>query len=287
MSVQPIVCDACGSEVPYGRLSCAQCGQLLASVAGVHRASPIGATEHADGDGPTTTLPGAGAPVATRPLPPVLADVGPRVRAADRPVAAATPGAYVPPPVFAADFPSMPAAVPAPARAWAGTNGSDADVVTPTGSASPAEGAGRSLGSIDAAKVEEFAGWLAVAGSALAAVGFLLPWSDSVVGASGVGYFDRWGLAGPGHPLVVLGLLGVLALGVVRNPVPVWVRVGLPGLGLGALLIGLVWPYQLGPLGADPGALAVTVGAVMLVAAGIIALAGRRSDRHAEHDQSV
>jgi hypothetical protein len=230
---------------------------------------------------------GAGASVAARPLPPVLADVDPQGRPADRSMVAATPGAYVPPPIFAPDFPAMPAAAPAPARAWAGGNGADADVIPPTGASRPAARNERGLGSIDAAKVEEFAGWLAVAGSALSAVGFLLPWSGSVVGASGVGYFDRWGLAGPGHLLVVLGLLGILALGIVHNPVPVWVRVGLAGLGLGALLVGLVWPYLLGPLGADPGALAVTVGALMLVVAGIIALAWRHAGRHAGHDPSV
>ncbi len=106
----------------------------------------------------------------------------------------------------------------------------------------------------------------------------------SVIGANGVGYFDRWGFAGPGHVVVVVGLLGVLAAAILRDRVPIWLGIGLPGLGLGALLVGLVWPYLFGPLGAQLGAIAVALGAVMLVVAGIAALI---VDRHAEADELV
>jgi hypothetical protein len=181
------------------------------------------------------------------------------------------PGAYLPP------IPAQPAGPPAPARAWAGHDGDAA--------AAPATGP-TAAGSVtvDRARVAEFTGWLSVAGSALAAVGFLLPWSDSVIGASGVGYFDRWGLAGPLHVFVVLGLLAVLALALTSNPIPLWVRVGLPGLGLGALLLGLVWPYLLGPLGSSAGVLIVSIGAACLGVAGLLALVG---DRHAGVDRAV
>jgi len=37
MSPQSIVCTACDATVPYGRLSCPACGELLASVAGAAR----------------------------------------------------------------------------------------------------------------------------------------------------------------------------------------------------------------------------------------------------------
>ena len=37
MSSKAIVCAACGAAVPYGRLSCPACGELLASVAGAAR----------------------------------------------------------------------------------------------------------------------------------------------------------------------------------------------------------------------------------------------------------
>src|SRR3990170_7979715 len=37
MSPQSIVCATCAATVPYGRLSCPACGELLASVAGAAR----------------------------------------------------------------------------------------------------------------------------------------------------------------------------------------------------------------------------------------------------------
>src|SRR5215207_235942 len=37
MSPQSIICAACDASVPYGRLSCPACGELLASVAGAAR----------------------------------------------------------------------------------------------------------------------------------------------------------------------------------------------------------------------------------------------------------
>jgi hypothetical protein len=184
------------------------------------------------------------------------------------------PGAYVPPVV-----PATPAGPPALARSWAG------HATTEEPAADPATGARASAAAlVDAARLPEFIGWLAVAGSAMAAIGFVLPWGISVIGATGVDYFDRWGLAGPFHPLVVLALLAVLGLALVRNPIPLWVRVGLPGLGLGALLLGLVWPYLVGLPGMGPGVVVVAVGAIVLGVAGIVALA---ADRHGPVDQAV
>lgn len=248
-----------------------------------------------------------GLPMPARPIPSVLADVPPEptwavagyapattsappapvaplgsaaaATAAAAPAFGTMPSAATPPPpgAYLPPIPAQPAGPPAPARAWAGHDG---DVA-----ASPADDR-RATGSVtvDRARVSEFIGWLSVAGSALAAVGFLLPWSDSVIGASGVGYFDRWGLAGPLHVFVVLGLLAVLALALTSNPIPLWVRVGLPGLGLGALLLGLVWPYLLGPLGSSAGVLIVSIGAACLAVAGLLALVG---DRHAGVDRAV
>ncbi|MEX1171066.1 MAG: hypothetical protein WEG56_00500 [Chloroflexota bacterium] len=130
---------------------------------------------------------------------------------------------------------------------------------------------------LDPARRNEAIDWVGVAGGTVAAVGFLLPWSGSVIGAAGIEYFDRWGFAGPGHPLVVLALLAVVALAAIQNPVPAWVRLGIPGLSLGVLVVGLVWPYLFGPLGADAGALLSVIGAFILGAAAVASLA---SDRH-------
>lgn len=189
----------------------------------------------------------------------------------------AGPGAYLPPvPVV-----SVPAGPPAPARAWAGHGNvaeGGADATAADRSSAAADPAG------DRARLAEFVRSLSVAGAAFSAVGFLLPWGIVVIGASGTGYFDRWGLAGPAHVVVVLGLLAVLALALIGNAIPVWIRTGLAGLGLGALVLGLVWPYLIGPLGSGPGALIVAIGAVALAVSGILALI---TDRHAGVHRSV
>src|SRR6266550_1266825 len=228
MATTTIVCNACGAGVPNGRLSCPACGELLASVTGTRWR-----------DGATST-----AAAASRP--------------ATAPATAFTPGAYVPPVVT--PVPTLSIAVPAPAREWAGTDSLPPvdDVAHASGSARKAA-APADKATVELSKVDEFIGWLSVAGSALAAVGFILPWSNSVIGATGIGYFDRWGLAGPGHIVVVVGLLVLL-------------RLGIPGVALGALLVGLAWPYLVGPLGIQAGLLAVVIGAALILVAGILAI---------------
>jgi hypothetical protein len=230
-----------------------------------------------------TAAPAVEAPHNGTPLPSVLTPVAPQAGASARvpPMAAfspsamaAAPGAYVPPVI-----PAVLAGPPAPARAWAGHPATDE--LTPDSGAPSTTSDGALM---DAARLPEFVGWLAVAGSAMAAVGFVLPWGISVIGGSGVGYFDRWGLAGPFHPIVVLALLTMLGLAMVRNPIPLWVRVGIPGIGLGALLLGLGWPYLFYLPGTGPGVLVVAIGAIILVVAGIVALV---ADRHAGEDRAV
>ena len=375
MSSQSIVCGTCGAAVPYGRLSCPACGELLASVVGAARRpvaaprapkrAPRGSRASAADSSPAAASSVATAPPApaaqaltpepanealpaSRPrpatpaTPSVLVDVpqyatpptaataampyelgssgwdqveptttdvevdaepqwpserpatpvvaAPRFAvspaaaieppqngapaAFHRPSFADAPGAYVPPVI-----PAIPAGPPAPARAWAGHPGTDEAA---SESDAPSTSAAGSL--VDAARLPEFVGWLAVAGSAMAAVGFVLPWGISVIGGSGVGYFDRWGLAGPFHPIVVLGVLAILGLALVRNPIPLWIRVGVAGVALGALLLGLVWPYLFYLPGTGPGVLVVAVGAIILFVAGIIALV---ADRHDGEDRVV
>ena len=239
-----MVCGSCSAAVPSGRLSCASCGDLVA-------------------------------PVVGRELTTIATSSSTQAPASDVDSAFQGPGSYVPPAI-----PGQLAGPSAPARAWAGHHESRPgrrDEVPSAGDAADADA--------DARRLAEFVGWLAVAGAALAAVGFLLPWSNvAVIGSSGVGYFDRWGLAGPAHILVVVGLLIVLVLAVVPNRVPTWIRIGLPGVALAALLFGLAWPYLLGPLGGAAGVLCVTLGALLLLIAGVVALA---TDRHRSLDQAV
>lgn len=216
----------------------------------------------------------------------------------------ALPGAWVPPSATIAEA-RMPAGIAAPARVWAGhTRGLDAldeglgaatsrvataapsdHVAPPAGDivsgapGAPGDAAAHPAGAerLDGARVAEFVGWLAISGGALSAVGFLLPWGSSMIGATGTDYVSRWGIAGPFHILVALVTVAIVVLAVVPNPVPAWIRIGIAGTMLATFLLGLVWPYVFGFSSTGPGALAVAVGAVVLLAAGIICLV---TDRH-------
>ena len=384
MSAQSIVCGACGAAVPYGRLSCPECGELLASVVGGARRMTTGAAaggtsvatlladvapdtgaelpeaESADLpevepeglpeataglealSGPVDDAPDAPSVPAAAAFPSVLHDAEPAATtaavawsnsayqpatsadpaaafapdatqmvapippryasaaafeaeaptgtsifgampagpfAAAAAMAAPTPGAYVPP-MPAVILPAGPAA---PARAWG-----KEDLPEPGGTA---VGPGRAalaigaVGAIERPRLVDATRWLAVAGAALAVAGFVLPWATSVIGAGGLGYFDRWGLAGSGHLLLAVALLAVLAMALIKNPLPVWLRVGVPGLGLGALLLGLTWPYVFSSvLGPQLGVYAVAAGAVLLMVAGVVAI---WSDRHETETRPV
>lgn len=144
--------------------------------------------------------------------------------------------------------------------------------------ATPAQGvAVAASDDVEAGWLEATAGWLMIVGSAVAMLGFLLPWSRTVIGAEGTGtYFDTWGIANPSHVLVVLGLAAALGLAIVANPIPTWIRTCCVGLLLGGLLVGLTWPYLFGPLGAGPGVLAILVGGVLVGAAGVLDLVEAR-----------
>ena len=63
-----------------------------------------------------------------------------------------------------------------------------------------------------------------------------------------------------------------------RVQIPAWLRTGVPGLILGGLLVGLVWPYAIGPVGADVGAMVVGLGGLALVVGGIVASWATRHD---------
>ena len=131
----------------------------------------------------------------------------------------------------------------------------------------------------------ELAGWFVIAGATMSVLGFLLPWSRVVIGSANTGgYFDMWGLASPSHVFVLAGLLGVLGLGVVPTRVPVWIRTGVLGLVAGGILIGLAWPYVVGPLGADVGLTLALVGGIALGVGGVLA---SWATRHASVEPSV
>ena len=224
--------------------------------------------------GAATARPAAEPPADARPgtrpserIPSAWTDDTPRVP---------PPGAYLPPSSAASIALTTGVGRPAPGLGSAGLS-------DPVGATTATVRA--ALPSLDAGRVGELAGWLVAAGSAMAALGFVLPWSVAVIGARGYGgYLDGWGLASPTHVLALAVVLLTLALGVVKTTVPAWLRTGVLGLALGGLLIGLTWPYAIGPLGADIGAMLATIGGLALVVGGGLAL---WSDRHAGSGRSV
>ncbi len=158
---QPIVCGECGNVVPFGRLSCPECGELLASVAGAgRRASTNGLadTEVAVAELPPSSWPTPvdelsdglefddddglparqiDAPTVTVGSMPAAAAAGPAVAATAgvAPASYTSPGAYVPPVL-------QPAGPVAPARAWAGHAGeAGADGLNGSGAAAVASAA--------------------------------------------------------------------------------------------------------------------------------------------------
>jgi hypothetical protein len=148
--------------------------------------------------------------------------------------------------------------------------------------AAPERSATRAM---DPTRLAEIAGWFVVVGATMAVLGFLLPWARLVIGARSAGsYFDSWGLASPTHVVVLGATMVVLALGIVRTEVPFWLRSGVLPLALGGLLIGLVWPYEVGSLGADVGILVVVLGALAMVVGGAVTI---WATRHAEVDPLV
>ncbi|MFL5642032.1 MAG: hypothetical protein ACJ77V_11705 [Chloroflexota bacterium] len=162
-----------------------------------------------------------------------------------------------------------------------------ASATAETGAAGPAAVVGeqRATGPIDPARLADIAGWFVIVGATMAVLGFLLPWSSIVIGARSAGsYFDSWGLASPTHVVVLAATLLVLGLGIVRTSVPLWLRSGVMPLALGSLLLGLVWPYEVGPLGADVGVLVVGLGGLAMVVGGVLTTA---ATRHAGVDPLV
>lgn len=132
---------------------------------------------------------------------------------------------------------------------------------------------------------DDLPGWVVAIGSAVSVAGFLLPWAAAIpFFTTGIGYMDRWGFAVPSHVLVFLAALGLLVLTILPNRLPEWIRVGVLPLALGGLLLGVVWPYVIGGIGAQIGALSVAFGGLLLIAGGTLAV---RPKRHGQRPPAV
>ena len=208
------------------------------------------------------------APSGAAPLP-VASPAAQPAPAAERPPGPAIPGAYLAP---SATFAAPIAPQPRPA--------SSASV--PGASAAPppvASGAPSALGRFAVAIPHEVPDWLAIAGSVLAIASFLLPWAtDGVIGASGIGYFANWGLANPGHLLLVLAAGVVLVLHVFPNRLPGWIRTGVLPLIVGGMLLGLAFAYHARPFGGGTGVTVLLVAALVLLIGGLVGVRPGRSE---------
>ena len=122
-----------------------------------------------------------------------------------------------------------------------------------------------------------------VAGAAVASIGFFLPWANVLAGAGLIGgYFTQWGLAGPGH-WIMLTALAVLAIAAGSGTRTAGWPVGLAGVVAASVLLGLTWPYLFGVLGRSVGVWVVVIGAVVL----LLGAALDRLDRHAAEPPAV
>jgi hypothetical protein len=122
-------------------------------------------------------------------------------------------------------------------------------------------------------------------GAALAGLGLILPWAEIVIGSASMGGFlDQWGLAAPGHPIVLLLLIGVGALAVAHERWPVRVGAGTSAIVLGSVVIGLAFPYVMGPFREAVGVYVTVAGAVVMIIGGLLA---RAAQRHEVEDASV
>jgi hypothetical protein len=182
------------------------------------------------------------------------------------------PQAAEPPPPPAVPELTEPPPVPIRPRAWDPVAAAAGDGAAPAVPATPGRVGGIAMPRIDRERVEETADVLMLVGSFGLVLSFLAPWAAVVIGSRGSAYMDTWGLAGPGHIALFLLALGVLALAALQNPIGRWLRTGVAGVALGAFVLGLAWPYVVGPLGAGPGALLAWVSGLVLFVAGIVSL---------------
>ena len=168
--------------------------------------------------------------------------------------------------------PVEPPPAPILPRAWDPVAAASGDGVVAAPPAATARVGRIAMPRIDRARVEETADTIMLVGSFGLVLSFLAPWADVVIGSRGRGYMDTWGLAGSGHIALFLLALGVLALAALENPIGRWLRTGVAGVALGGFVLGLAWPYVVGPLGAGPGALLAWVSGLVLFVAGIVSL---------------
>jgi hypothetical protein len=138
--------------------------------------------------------------------------------------------------------------------------------------------AGPPAADAEAVGFRQLTDWLTIGGSVLVIVSFFLPWAtDGVIGSHGTGFTADWGLANPGHLLLIAVAAVVLLLHLFENPIPAWFRSGVLPLLVGGILAGLAFAYYARPAGGGAGVAVLLAGALVLIGGGLLAC---RPERH-------
>lgn len=293
-----VPCPNCGRPVPGGQDACGACGALVTPVGG---SAAVG--EPTPDVSPTAEIAPATEIAPTAEIAPAAqiepaADLAPAESSAPEPIDAIAaadgivsggmvPGAYlVPSSTYRAVSDAAPAAsvsVPASAPEAAAVQPAPAWIppAAPTPPAAPSEapaastttpGRASMLADLPFDAPDELEGWLVALGGGIGVLGFVLPWWPLFNGLEG--YFSKWGLA-IGHLPMFIALITLAALAILPNRIAPWVRTGVGGMVAGGILFGLVWPFLEGG-GQQIGSMLAAMGAFLLIAGGIIAVAPSR-----------
>jgi len=238
MDATQTTCPACGAPVLEDRLTCQECGTVIAAVTGaVHPHPPPAATPGLFDESalPPPTAPPVheAAPIAP-PHPTTRPELGPNSWYSTRAASETLPSG------------AAPAAPPAAGRAGLL---SDLPLQVPA-----------TLG-----------GRMAVLGLALAAIAFVLPWTPP----TGFSWFDAWGLARFSTIVAFVATLVLFVLAIEPVPIAARVRTGwLPALW-GAFAGGLFWSHVDGLASVGLGVWLFLLGGALALVGGLLVL-GRR-----------
>lgn len=261
MEARVTTCPACGAAVGEDRLTCGDCGTVMAAVTGAVAQPPVrpppGATHGLFDDDALAPAPQAppAADVVREPAPKLLAPPGHEAAPIAPPHPTARP--ELGPNTW---YSSRPGAAPA------------------VGGAASAPTAARRVGLLSDLPMQvpsTLGGRIAVAGLGLVAFAFLLPWSPL---SSGIGWFDAWGLARPSRLIVFVAAIAVLGTAVAPARFSPLVRTGwLPTL-FGVFVAGVFWERVDGIAYVGLGAWLFVVGGILAAVGGLLVLATRGSE---------
>lgn len=288
-------CPTCGAPVAPGRLSCAACGTLLASVSGRAALPALGAPPTGT-EGSGSALEEAAVPLpeaAPLPPPPALPPRPPEPELPPRPQEPDLP----PPPVLH----PLPEGAPAPgARPGAGTQ-MPAYTSVPAGSgpsgplatnqwyssqpgyarpamappamepaaAPPSPATAGLLSDLPFSAPSTIAAWVAAAGSFLAGAAVVLPWRAT----PGLPYLTDWGAAMPA--VVIAAILAIVAglIAITPSRLAPRVRWGYVPFFVGGFGLGAAWMWQ-STYAADVGLWVYVLGSIIAAAGGALSLSG-------------